>query len=165
MVQQTLIEPLGAQPHVYPVDTAEPADGARAYEQNIRDTVPARQGSGPPAFDLILLGMGADGHTASLFPGTGAVDERARLVTEVYVPKLDAWRISFTYPLINAARNVVVMVSGPEKAATVGAIFGPATDREPLPVEDIQPAGDFEWHLDADAAARLDPVFKQPGAR
>ena len=93
----------------------------RGYEALIARTVDTRAGD-LAVFDLIWLGMGADGHTASLFPATTAMHERSRWVVPNWVPKLDAWRLTMTYPLINAAREVNFVVTGADKAPAVAAV-------------------------------------------
>ncbi len=89
----------------------DPVVAARQYEDALR----ARAGGGVFRHDLILLGMGPDGHTASLFPGTPALHQRDRLVIENYVPRMEMWRITFTYPLIDAARHVCFLIKGSDK--------------------------------------------------
>ncbi len=86
--------------------------------------------------DLILLGLGDDGHTASLFPGTAALEEQERNVVANFVPKFDTYRITFTYPLINAARHVCFLISGPKKKAIVDAILD---GRSEVPAARIAP--------------------------
>jgi 6-phosphogluconolactonase len=112
----------------------------------------------PPQFDLILLGMGPDGHTASLFPGTRALNARSALVVANWVGKLYAWRITFTALLINRARGAMFLVAGEDKSiALKGVLEGP---QEPvqLPAQLIQPAeGELLWLVDGKAAAQLDP--------
>lgn len=106
----------------------------------------------PQRLDLLLLGMGADGHTASLFPGAAALTERARRVVPVTGPKPPAARLTITPPVIAAARRVAVLVAGADKAATVArALRGPVQPRE-LPVQ--LALGGF-WFVDVDAAAAL----------
>lgn len=106
-----------------------------------------------PAFDIVLLGMGADGHTASLFPGTEALQETRRLVLGYRVEKLNAWRITLTLPVLNEARKVLFLVSGPGKAATIREIFEADAS---LPAAMVNPhAGLLYWHLDRDAASVL----------
>jgi 6-phosphogluconolactonase len=110
-----------------------------------------------PRFDLILLGMGPDGHTASLFPGTKALRERHRLVTSNWVGKLFADRITLTSPVLNAAERVIFLVQGVDKAAALKAVIeGP---REPmqLPAQLIHPrSGTLLWLADPSAASMLD---------
>ena len=100
-------------------------------------------------FDLILLGMGADGHTASLFPGTAALGERKRAVAAVYVEKMQSWRVTLTLPVINASRHVLFLVSGDAKAVALARI----SVGEPLPASLVQPShGQLTWLMDKDAA-------------
>jgi 6-phosphogluconolactonase len=97
-------------------------DGAAlTYESEIRLAFDAR-GEAPPAFDLIWLGMGPDGHTASLFPGSAATDERDRWVVGNYAPSQQAWRMTMTYPLLDAAREALFVVTGEDKATALTAI-------------------------------------------
>lgn len=103
-------------------------------------------------FDLILLGMGTDGHTASLFPGTKAVEEREEAVVAAYVDKLAAWRVTLTLPVINAARHVVFLVSGSAKAPVLARVHA----GEALPAGLVRPQdGQLTWLVDRDAAADL----------
>ena len=100
-------------------------------------------------FDWLLLGMGPDGHTASLFPGTDILGEKKKLIKEVWVEAKQTWRISFTYPLINRAANVVFLVSGAEKAAVLKQVFKKNSSKNPLPVQGVQPvAGQVWWMVD-----------------
>jgi 6-phosphogluconolactonase len=101
---------------------ASDLDGAAlTYESEIRLAFDAR-GEAPPAFDLIWLGMGPDGHTASLFPGSAAIDELDRWVVANFVPSHDAWRMTMTYPLLDAAREALFVVTGADKAPALAAI-------------------------------------------
>ncbi len=134
-----------------------PEEAARRYEDTLRMQF-APAADDPPRLDLVLLGLGTDGHIASLFPDTPLLDESRRWVGANRVAKLDAWRISLTLPLLNAARHVVLLVSGEAKAAIVGEVLGQARTALPrYPVDRLRPAGRLEWLLDAAAAARLDP--------
>ena len=103
----------------------------------------------PPKFDIILLGIGDDGHTASLFPGTPAVQEKKRWVTEVYVPRLNSWRVTLTLPVINNAALVVFLVSGSSKAGAVSrvvkALF-PDSDRQPQDRHHHEPHASLNPH-------------------
>ncbi len=126
MAQRTLLDHLPIRPeqvHPMPADKADLSAAAAEYEQSLRQNVPAGP-EGMPQLDLILLGMGADGHTASLFPGTDAVDEQDKLVTSYFVPVLGRNRMTFTFPLINAARNVIFLITGSDKAAAAAALLG-----------------------------------------
>lgn len=101
-------------------------------------------------FDLILLGMGADGHTASLFPGTTATGEQERTVVAVYVQQLRAWRVTLTPAVINAARHVLFLVSGAAKAPALARVRA----GEPLPAGLVQPPqGQLIWLVDQRAAS------------
>jgi 6-phosphogluconolactonase len=130
-----------------------PERAARAYEQELVDYF-----CGPrPRFDLVLLGMGSDGHTASLFPGASALDERERLAVAVEATYEDrpARRVTLTPPAINTARRVLFLVTGGAKANAVRDVLaGPVTS---LPAGQIQPAaGALTWLLDAAAADQLE---------
>jgi 6-phosphogluconolactonase len=110
---------------------------ARAYQALINRIVPAGA-SGLPAFDLVWLGMGPDGHTASLFPGTEALTERERLVVPNWVPQLDAWRITLTFPILNAAREVNIVATGEEKAWAVHTSQAGAANAPPAAMIDAE---------------------------
>ena len=125
----------------------------------MRELVPADPAAGTgamPRFDLILLGMGSDGHTASLFPHTPALDETERLVVANPVPQLQTTRLTFTYPLLNAARRLLVLVSGAEKAEALQAVLEGPPDPAHFPSQGLQPVnGSITWLVDAGAAAGL----------
>lgn len=107
-------------------------------------------------FDLIILGLGADGHAASLFPNTMALQFAGDIAVANWVPQLDEWRFTLTFPTINSARNVMFLVSGPEKAATLKAVLNGSSEPERLPAQSVQPAdGDVFWFVDKAAAAEL----------
>jgi 6-phosphogluconolactonase len=116
--------------------------------------------TGPPAcFDLVLLGMGDDGHTASLFPGTPAVHEAKRWVVVNQLRADAPFRLTLTFPVLNAANNIVFLVSGAGKAARVKQVLQGSGADAPLPAQLIRPThGALEWMLDADAAAQLKPA-------
>jgi 6-phosphogluconolactonase len=99
--------------------------------------------------------MGGDGHTASLFPGTPAVDEQVEWVVAQHVPAVDAWRLTLTYPVLNAARTVIFTVAGADKAARVQEILATQGQPDALPAARVRPVGELIWALDASAAARL----------
>ncbi len=107
------------QVHRMPCELQDLDAGAWQYERELREVI---GGSGVPRFDLIWLGMGADGHTASLFPDTAALDERRRLVVANWVPSLDAWRMTLPYPVLHAAREAMFVVTGTDKARAVAAV-------------------------------------------
>jgi 6-phosphogluconolactonase len=108
-----------------------------------------------PRFDVLLLGVGADGHTASLFPGSPTVEETRRLV--VATPEHNGLRrVTFTLPLINAARNVLFLVSGREKSTALARAIGPCEIEVPASL--VSPWGELEWLVDKAAAANLASV-------
>jgi 6-phosphogluconolactonase len=131
-----------------------PAQAADDYERVLRETF----GAAPPAlprFDLLLLGIGSDGHTASLFPGTAALREHTRWVVANHVPQQDTWRISLTYPVINNAAIVMFLVAGRDKANAVHRIFSPGVADKP-PAAAVDPRdGVAVWLLDSEAATGL----------
>jgi 6-phosphogluconolactonase len=138
---------------------AERADldaAARDYEAEIARTFAAQPSGEPPAFDLILLGLGADGHTASLFPYTQALRETRRWVTPNYVSTLQTHRLTLTPPILNQAATILFLVSGDDKASVLQAVLQGPADPERLPAQLIQPvAGRLVWLVDQAAASRL----------
>lgn len=125
-----------------------PTDAAMLYQDELRSVL-GENGR----FDLILLGMGTDGHTASLFPGSEALEERDRDAVATYVEALCAWRVTLTLPAINAARHILVLVSGSEKAAALSRVLS----GELLPAGRVNPeSGVLAWYVDQAAAASLD---------
>ena len=142
-----------ARVHRVRAEDADPEAAAAAYEADIRAAF--AMPDGVPRFDLILLGLGADGHTASLFPGTAALAEHERLVVANWVEKLAAYRITMTRPLLEAARLIVFVAAGGDKAAAVQAVLQPPSGGELLPAALIRPEnGRILWLLD-DASGRL----------
>jgi|SRR3984957_2863688 6-phosphogluconolactonase len=128
---------------------------AEAYEQTLRKFFSLRTGE-LPRFDLILLGMGPDGHTASLFPGTAALTETSRLVVANWVEKLKTHRLTLTLPVINAARSVAFLVSGVDKAAPLHAVLETDASGEQYPSKLIHPTdGKLVWLIDRAAASQL----------
>lgn len=130
--------------------TAEVA--AREYEREMQILFPHFSGR----CDLVLLGVGEDGHTASLFPGTNVLGERRKIVRAVFVSRLASWRVTLTLPVINNARNVFFLVTGGSKAAIVRKILANAGMREDVPATLVRPdPGTLTWMLDAEAAAQI----------
>jgi 6-phosphogluconolactonase len=126
---------------------------AQDYEQTLRSFFHLRAGEFP-RFDLILLGLGPDGHTASLFPNTAALTERKRLVVANSVGKLKTDRITLTYPVLNNAACVIFLVSGGDKSDMVRTVLEDKGAN--LPSQKIHPAnGKLLWLLDQDAASKL----------
>ena len=110
-----------------------------------------------PRFDLILLGMGPDGHTASLFPESEALEEESRLVVANWVAKFNTHRITFTFPVLNHAAEVMFMASGADKAEMVRQVLE-GKNTPPLPSQRVQPTdGKLLWMLDQAASAKLSP--------
>ncbi len=134
--------------HPMPTDLNPPQLAADAYEREIK-----LEAGNSPAFDVILLGMGDDGHTASLFPHTAALSVCDRLVT---VGDKDGQpRLTFTIDLINQARSVIFLVSGESKQPALDAVFAPTGDATTYPSRSIAPQGELLWLLDAAAGAKL----------
>jgi 6-phosphogluconolactonase len=131
----------------------DPAQAALAYEQDLQSLFSAAP---VPAFDLICLGMGDDGHTASLFPGTAVLHEHERWVVAQYVEAVQTWRLTFTAPLINAARHVVFLVEGAQKSETLWRVLEGDYQPDVLPAQLIQPiSGQAHWLVDAAGATRI----------
>jgi 6-phosphogluconolactonase len=141
-----------AQVHPILADISSVRLDAARYAQALRRHAPAGP-RGLPCFDLVLLGLGEDGHTASLFPGTCILNERERPVAAVYVPRLKGWRISLTLPALRQARALWVLATGAAKADILRRIW-----QEPaagLPVQVLADLETLEWHLDEAAAEYL----------
>jgi 6-phosphogluconolactonase len=138
---------------IHPMSCAgDPAAGARQYEAQVRKFFAGR----PPRLDLVLLGLGDDGHTASLFPGTPALEEREGWAAAVYLGKQNLDRVTLTAPLINQAAMVVFLVAGKSKAGVLQEVLHGPRDPGRLPAQLIQPqTGELLWLVDLAAAARL----------
>jgi len=131
----------------------DPALEALRYEQDIAGLYRSARF---PAFDLILLGMGDNGHTASLFPGTAALRETTRWVVAQYVEVMTTWRVTFTAPLINAARHVAFLAEGAGKAQMLWNVMEGPYQPDVWPSQLIQPAsGELHWLVDTAAAAKV----------
>jgi 6-phosphogluconolactonase len=157
MANEAMLSKIPIPPaNVFRIEAENPdaAAAAQAYEKNIRKFF--QMDSGLPQFDLILLGMGPDGHTASLFPETGALQEKSKLVLANWVEKLKTHRLTFTLPLINAAREVAFLVSGVDKAGVLKAVLEENAPGEQYPSKLVNPAnGKLIWFLDRAAASGL----------
>jgi 6-phosphogluconolactonase len=141
--------------NVHPVAT-EPGDANSAaadYERQIKNAF----GNKSLRFDLNLLGVGANAHTASLFPHTKALHERGKLVVANWVEEVNMWRITFTVPLINSSRHIFFQAYGAEKADTIYRILLGVRDTDNAPAQLIHPEGDGDlmWVIDQPAAERL----------
>ena len=157
MAHDAMLSKVPVRPErVHRVRTEQPdaALAASLYEAEVRASV--APSTGIPRFDLVLLGIGTDGHTASLFPGTQALSELTRLVVANWVEKLRGYRITMTLPLLNAARLVVVVAAGEEKAIPVRDAVKPSDASHSLPVQLVRPEdGRLIWLLDRSAASLL----------
>jgi 6-phosphogluconolactonase len=154
MVNETLFSNVSVpSDHIHPMfDPAfDAVENAKRYNSLV---------SAFDAFDLILLGMGEDGHTASLFPGTFILNETREKVAAQYVEKLSAWRISITFPVINAARHVIILVAGENKAKVLAEIASNDGDKLSYPIQRIVPTGNLDWYLDRSAAKLLPETIK-----
>ena len=149
---RTLLAPIGQPEDRYfpPRTDLPPQACAKRYEAEIKKHFSNRD----PCFDLIMLGLGPDGHTASLFPQTDALDSHSRLVRENWVQKLEAWRITFTFSLINQARLICFLVTGKEKAEIVQAVLSDAAAEYPASRVRSE-KGTVLWLLDAEAGSLL----------
>ena len=132
-----------------------PEEAASRYEATIRNAMKL-EGAESPAFDLLALGMGDDGHTASLFPNTEALNELGRICVANHVPQKDTWRITLTWPVINQASDVVFEMDGPKKTDVLAEVMTGPRDPERLPSQLIRPSnGRLLLLVDEVAAAKL----------
>ena len=136
----------------------DPVQAATAYEEELQ----IEMGFEILKFDLILLGIGEEGHTASLFPGTLALSEEEKYVSANFIPKLNTWRVTLTLPTINNAREIFFLASGKPKAKIVEKVINSEHPEIGFPATLIKPAeGIVKWMLDVDAASNLD-MMRQP---
>jgi 6-phosphogluconolactonase len=155
MAQKTLLNKIAVeQDHVYRMKgEMEPGSSALEYEGHLRKVF---GGDAIPSFDLVLLGMGDDGHTASLFPGTAALKVQDRLVVHNYVEKLQANRLTMTFPLLNQAKQILFLVSGASKAMALQQVLDGEFDPLQYPAQGIRPVhGELIFFVDEAAASRL----------
>jgi 6-phosphogluconolactonase len=160
MANRSLLKPAAIRAdHVYPIptDTGTPAASASAYQQTLREAF-GSEGTAPPRFDLLLLGMGDDGHIASLFPGKPTLHETKTWVTwsppGTLPPPVD--RVTLTFPVLNAARQVLFLVAGVAKAAALRAVLHGPTTVEQRPAVGVRPGdGTLLWLVDKAAASAL----------
>jgi 6-phosphogluconolactonase len=149
-----------AQVHRIPAEDPDARRAAERYAAELRHVFAAhgRLEEGWPRFDLVLLGMGADGHTASLFPGTDVLHERIALVAAAWVPALGTHRITLTAPVLNRADAVAFLVTGADKAETLAAVLDGAPRPVMYPSQAIRPEhGALLWLVDNAAGSRLAP--------
>ncbi len=153
LARETFLDVVGLpEANLHPiVCDGDPDEAAAAYEADLR----AYFGDAP-RFDLVLLGLGDNGHTASLWPGSTVLDERERWAAPVHVADPDLWRVTLTYPVLNAAKAVCFLVTGAGKADAVNQVIEGPRDVARLPAQGIDPgAGRLRYLLDRAAAARL----------
>ena len=162
MAREALLDHVPVPPnqvHPMPTDATDPKVAAAAYEQTVTEVLGTQYSvlsTHIPRFDLILLGMGPDGHTASLFPGTDAVHEEHRLVVAPWVAKFETFRLTVTPPLLCHARAVLFLVSGAAKADTLREVLEGPYDPARVPSQVVRPVdGRLTWLVDAAAAAKL----------
>lgn len=129
----------------------DPVTAAEEYSELLHRELKPGQG-----FDLVFLGLGPDGHTASLFPGLKAVQEISKWVVAEYVPQMEMWRITLTPHVFNASKNIAFLVEGAEKASILAEVLNPENDPPELPARFIRPTnGELLWLVDQAAAAML----------
>lgn len=150
MVRESLLDHLPVRPHVHRLaGELPPARAASEYSAILEKHLPAR------GLDLVLLGLGDDGHVASLFPDSAALLEQEKPVVANYVAKFDSWRLTLTYPALNQARHILLLVSGTGKAGIIRQVLQNESGSQAYPVQALQPRQPLEWFLDAEAASLL----------
>lgn len=157
MARENLFESLNIKPeNVFRWQTEfVPAIAAEDYENQLKDFFALKENE-IPRFDLILLGMGADGHTASLFPETGALDETEKLAVANLVEKFASFRLTFTFPLINNAANIIFLIAGAEKAETVKIVLKGEFEPQKFPAQNVKPrSGNLFYFMDKEAAKAI----------
>ena len=154
MAKKALFDPLSIDPiHIFAVDTSlQPAEAAEKYAKTIFNYF----GGEPIKFDIVLLGLGDNAHTASLFPNTSVLSDTIATVKAVFLEDQKVYRITFTAPLINHAHYITFLVYGESKAIAVKQVIEDNKDVEHFPAQLIQPvSGELEWFLDEAAARAL----------
>jgi 6-phosphogluconolactonase len=157
MARETLLDHVPIPPgHIYPILCSQsPESGAREYEAKLRSYF----AGGAARFDLVFLGLGENGHTASLFPGTPVLKERKRWVSEVYVAEQDLYRVTLTAPVIKGAAVVVFLVSGKAKANVLKEVLEGTQDPLRLPAQLVYPGnGEIYWFIDQEAGVWLKEI-------
>lgn len=155
MAKKALLEPLElSYKQIFPIDTSlSPDEAAKAYTRDINLYFAGTE----PRFDLVLLGLGDNSHTASLFPHTPVLHDKTASAKAVFLEDQQVFRITMTAPLINLAQHVAFLVYGDGKAIAVHHIIEDETDFENYPAQLIKPqSGDLQWFLDQGAAAQLE---------
>lgn len=160
MARETLIDHVpipSGNVHPMPTDLADADEAASSYQALLEQHFPHR----PPLFDLMLLGLSADGHIASLFPGSPALEVTDRLVVAAHVPADPSLRLTLTFPAINSAEVIYFVVAGSAKAEALQRTLAEAGDVDSAPARGVVPRnGRVVWWVDAAAAARLDPAMR-----
>jgi len=155
MARQALLDhaPIPEENIHPPLCDQDPVGAASRYEALLKEYFMDR----PPGFDLIWLGLGANGHTASLFPDTPVLKENTRWAAEVFIEDQEMWRVSLTLPVLNQADTVVFLVSGSEKAEILKQVLESPSTPARFPAQLVQPeSGNLVWMVDQAAAARLE---------
>lgn len=152
MAQETLFSPLRIRDdHIYRIETERGPEGAAlAYTDTLSKVAP------DGGIDLVMLGLGPDGHIASLFPDTTALAEDRAQVVPVFVEKFSSWRITVTFPVLDAARRIMLLTAGDGKADIVSQILDKEAAHEPYPVEMIRARAQIDFFMDRAAACRLE---------
>jgi 6-phosphogluconolactonase len=161
MARQALLDHVPIPPvQIHPIPySREPREAAARYETVLRGFFGERQ----PRFDMVFLGLGANGHTASLFPGMPVLEERQRWVAEVYVAEQDLYRVTLTVPLLNQAGIVAFLVAGAAKAAVLHEVLEGSQDPTRLPAQLIRPNdGALYWLVDQTVASLLPHEAPEP---
>jgi 6-phosphogluconolactonase len=159
MVEKALFDPLNiAASRIFAIDTSfSPEEAAKKYTSVITDHFKGKKAQ----FDLILLGLGDNSHTASLFPYTPVLADKSASIQAAYLEDQNIYRITMTAPLINQAHHIVFLVYGEAKAEAVRHVLEDELNEEKYPAQLIQPEkGDLRWYLDNSAASRLNKQFR-----
>lgn len=163
MARESILDPLGIDKrNVFRWETEleDPQTTAQRYAQVIHrffaEKCKGLVKDAIPQFELVLLGMGADGHTASLFPFSPALSENEKIAAANWIEKLNTYRVTLTFPIFNHAANVIFLAAGSEKAETVAAVLEGKFDPDKLPSQGVQPLeGRLIWSIDMAAARHL----------
>jgi len=143
------------QVHVIQTENISPEDSAKQYEQLLHQYFSTAHNPQPTTFDLVLLGMGDDGHTLSLFPGTEVVNEKDKWVTSLWLASQNMYRVTLTAPVVNIAARVAFVAAGEKKAIALKEVLKGEKNISNYPSQTIRPAGPLHWFVDEPAAALL----------
>lgn len=158
MVSQILLDHVPARFHPVPYLAGSPEQAALAYERTLREILAEQDGRPRP--DMVILGLGEDGHTASLFPGSPALAEEERLYVANPIDP-DTWRVTATFPLLLAARSIIFLVTGAQKAEAVAEVLEGTGAPAPPARRILEAEGEVLWLLDRPAAGRLRTVERE----